>query len=365
MRREKREPTYEERLLAFIDLLGFADLIKESEANPATIVKIARALRTAQRMAEGFVEATSNRVTYKVAGCSQQMFSDTIVLSCPCESSHALNYMVGWVTYFQLIMWSERAVFIRGSIVHGDLYDKTRLIFGPALLEAYCLERTVADWPRILVSNRVLRVLSDEERKSAFNEYLQKEDDGPAYIDYLRELFALSAYAEGQHSNRVDLPNPVKLIEMHKAKIIEAVNSLNSKDCNKRQSVLTKYYNLAKYHNSVIDILVAACNDAMALLPYILIDELAESLLPVVGMQYKTRYSVDDNPEYSNIKILIGVARHSFLATGKHIPHNDIQAYLDNHVEGIGPHMANLADSLKRLRFRQNELLRISGEGYC
>jgi len=56
---------------------------------------------------------------------------------------------------------AEDGTLIRGATTIGDIYVNDRLIFGPALIRAYELERGVASYPRIILDSRVFDRLAD------------------------------------------------------------------------------------------------------------------------------------------------------------------------------------------------------------
>jgi hypothetical protein len=46
-------------------------------------------------------------------------------------------------------------ILTRGGVVQGGAYHNGRVLFGPGIVEAYNLEREVAKYPRIVVSEEV------------------------------------------------------------------------------------------------------------------------------------------------------------------------------------------------------------------
>jgi len=83
-------------------------------------------------------------------------------------------------------LWLELAalgVFCRGSCVVGDAYHADEVAFGPAIVEAYALEKCFAVYPRIIVRDDVREVLPTGTAIS------QDHADGLFYLDPLGNAF--------------------------------------------------------------------------------------------------------------------------------------------------------------------------------
>ena len=90
---------------------------------------------------------------------------------------------------------AEDGILIRGATTVGDIYVDERLIFGPALIRAYELERDVASYPRIILDSRVFDRLSDTpelcmpavaDQMKSLRTVLARDNDGTWFVDYLQ-----------------------------------------------------------------------------------------------------------------------------------------------------------------------------------
>jgi hypothetical protein len=86
---------------------------------------------------------------------------------------------------------------VRGGISKGSLYHENSILFGPAFLEAYRLESTVANVPRIILSREayldVLRYSGEDDRwEHDFNRDLKFSEDGPIHVHVLSRLQTLN-----------------------------------------------------------------------------------------------------------------------------------------------------------------------------
>jgi hypothetical protein len=134
-------PTYSNRVVAFIDILGFKELIRDDrEADIFAALKLAKESENGQ-----FHNAPGMRLT---------AFSDSIVVSDEVGDGFGYVRLLHFTSY---LVWQllEMGVLTRGGIGHGRLHHENGIVFGHALIEAYELESKQAIYPRILVPESV------------------------------------------------------------------------------------------------------------------------------------------------------------------------------------------------------------------
>ena len=78
-----------------------------------------------------------------------------------------------------------KEVFIRGAITIGELiHTENGIIMGPALIEAYELESKFAKYPRIILSEKLLKHLNYPVTRKAnaypYHQYISRFEDGSA-----------------------------------------------------------------------------------------------------------------------------------------------------------------------------------------
>lgn len=136
---------YDERYLAFVDVLGFSSLVASSASEPTMVEQIYGALsdistRTkASRSDEMQMEATS--------------FSDTVIISTPVGDAELLH-LLEVINEFSFGLLSRNMLF-RGALVQGRVLHRPDLIFGPALIAGYRLESERSFHPRIMLDSKV------------------------------------------------------------------------------------------------------------------------------------------------------------------------------------------------------------------
>ncbi|MBX9691581.1 MAG: hypothetical protein K2Z81_04295 [Cyanobacteria bacterium] len=198
---------YKTRLVTFVDVMGFGDLVYLSKDNEelanniyATVMKI----RTVEDMFAtedsffqhtNFHELTGERreLALQAYAIAQEMyqenrvqvttFSDSIVLSAAMSSQgiaglrFCLAKLVSYVSSFKLLL--------RGGVSHGSLYHDDQVIFGPALNDAYFLESKRAVVPRIVVNPESIEAIKEIQADSVFLGEVRQDDDEHYFLDVL------------------------------------------------------------------------------------------------------------------------------------------------------------------------------------
>ena len=177
------EPVYSERYVAFIDILGFSDIVRQSKASPDKAIQLITILEEIAGAQRFGTELEIPSDDFKA-----QSFSDCIVLS-ENASPKGLFHFLASVTLlnFELL---AKGVFTRGGIAKGDLHHSDKVVFGPAMLEAYRLESSISRYPRILVDRLTHADYRDSSFQDLGSEYqkcptLRFDDDGPPFVDIL------------------------------------------------------------------------------------------------------------------------------------------------------------------------------------
>jgi hypothetical protein len=132
------EHVYEDRLLAFIDILGFRSLIAKTEADTSHAATILQHFSSLDRLLRGMSTAHFDAI----------IFSDTI-----CISSREVQNFSTFCLGLSLVIVGMLGMGypVRGAIVQGKLYHRGNIIFGPGLVRAYELEHRMALYPRTII----------------------------------------------------------------------------------------------------------------------------------------------------------------------------------------------------------------------
>lgn len=171
---------YEERLVAFLDILGFKEIIKKTESETTELENLISLLRRIKDGIEELDKEDENPTDIRMS-----VFSDSIIISAALTKD--VNIFAGQL--LQTNIWLlEQGYFVRGGVDYGKVYHKENTVFGPAFIRAYELEK-IADYPRIILSENAKEKLHHEKyennigmKLSSF--YFKKDCDGLYYIDY-------------------------------------------------------------------------------------------------------------------------------------------------------------------------------------
>lgn len=162
--------------LAYLDILGFTKLVMDtktfgSEDNSLLI-------RSKMDLLANLDSA------FRVYGTKIAVMSDSIIITIPCHLSNSLSNFLRVVAQINGML---NGSVLRGAIVVGDVYHEDNIIFGPAFIEAYHLEEEKCCYPRIIIPQEYVRVISSLEHINflLMDKYFLIDSDTYEYFDYL------------------------------------------------------------------------------------------------------------------------------------------------------------------------------------
>jgi len=307
---------YNKRMVAFLDILGFERIVDKSRNDTEIVRKLANMLMSSKHIALSILKSKLTVLKVDPTQYVYRAFSDTSVITGPYISHDDLVFLSTWIMYYQYHLWKEEKSFLRGAIVYGDIYHDEDIIFGPAIIDAYHLERDAgkAIWPRVLIDESILDKVTELELKGDLFEIFRRDNNNMVYCDYLREFFhlmILAALEKTTGKREQDFGDPIELFGDHQEAILTQVrNTLEEeKDDSKRKGIINKYVELSNYHNATIDILCQAIDDLLTS-PGVIVDvfhDMLESdLHKRTGVEYTPRYSAEDHPEQEDILNIVG-----------------------------------------------------------
>lgn len=188
---------YENRLVAFIDILGFSSLISESEIGTKKLDEVYKALKYLKTFEHPagwdleFIEieedAQKKGVEYfRISDKTQcTCFSDSITISVDLnniEMNEAVSSMVVNLASIGAYLLTE-GILMRGGMTYGNLiHSEDGIVLGQALIDAYKIERDISSYPRILLSTKLLEKLNypliRKSDRYPYHQYLNRFEDG-------------------------------------------------------------------------------------------------------------------------------------------------------------------------------------------
>ena len=228
---EKTE--YEDHFLAFLDILGFKNLIKE-EDSLGLLVEVLQKIYEIKKYSNGSIQRPKINT-----------FSDCVLISTPHHDGvDALAQLVYFCSIIHNKLFSKK-IFIRGGITIGPLIHSNSIQIGPGLIDAYNLESKSAIYPRIVFSDEIIKYIDKECSFDGDHPFLRKQDaDGIWFLNtFNKEYDFLSNFNANseQYDDHVDYAEAIKHIE----------NKLKNPELN--ISIRSKYYWIAKHFNENSD----------------------------------------------------------------------------------------------------------------
>lgn len=192
---------FQRRFIAFVDILGFSDIVARMPAEDRLFNTVRDALKDLDRQSREFQryrreyrnkrEATLRKGAAPLGGNTNlQMtaFSDCYVLSEISPAWHVLAAVQALGSRFL-----AEGILTRGAVVQGKAYHRGRVLFGPGIVDAYRLESEVAKYPRILVTESVRQAVWGYHEGRWTGHLLQRDVDGCWFVNLL--VPSLSSWA--------------------------------------------------------------------------------------------------------------------------------------------------------------------------
>ncbi len=187
---------YERRIIAFIDILGFKEIVKQSESDTSKIDLLYSVLEYLKNWEKPDnwnlkfveIEEDAQKKGLKYFDISNKTnttaFSDSIVVSVKVENdvNEMTSTLICNLAYIGSILM-EKGILFRGGLTIGNIIHKDNgTVFGQGLIEAYLLELKSAKYPRIVLSDKLIKELNYPiERKInryPYHQYLKRFEDG-------------------------------------------------------------------------------------------------------------------------------------------------------------------------------------------
>lgn len=191
-------PTLSKQLCVFLDVLGSSLLAVDSRASTNL-----QRLHSAVELAHSVAMRKRRAAPYNVV-----TFTDNVVLGWPIADDPAaeLAKTLREAAAYQYAL-TRFGFFVRGGLAVGGLYMHSEFVFGPALIEAYEQEHTVALQPRVVLSKGVVAIARGalrRKRPPRLRRLLAISGDGQIFINYL-EIAREGGRAELlRHKQRVE-----------------------------------------------------------------------------------------------------------------------------------------------------------------
>lgn len=255
--KENSNLEYSENIIvAFLDILGFSNLIEKKDP---ILTHLMRQLESSKR----FTDSLSIESKYREEDCTDNkreyieiitkkrlsVLSDSIVISYPFRDPKRMIHIIRDLRNIQLELLTM-GILVRGSVTMGELYHKHDIIYGPALLKAVYLEEQEAIHPRIIIDNDFYNIFintSDKELRSRMESMFinfPADDFNPA-IDFLSQ----DAFRDHFDFNQIEKQDMKYELNIIKRNILSEYHKIKTD-----YSVKRKYDWFIKYFNESIQV---------------------------------------------------------------------------------------------------------------
>ncbi len=212
---------YEKRIIAFVDLLGFKNAIKEKKCED-----IAYAINSFHSLTK------TNNPFAKTRRITQ--FSDSIVISAQAEEPSAVFFLLVDIQ-FMIADLIAKGFLCRGGICIGQLVHDKKFLFGDGMVSAYLMECKNAKYSRVIVNGDVITLArkyhaeqnSPEEELRYVKEIATQDDDGYYFIDYFWKYIKQLDFIQNASGYLINLKDQIDILE--KEKLTEKRNWLVQK----------------------------------------------------------------------------------------------------------------------------------------
>lgn len=228
---------YEYRVVAFIDILGFKEMIKVTEFEKSRLKLLYDTLlflKGKEKASEWnlqYIEIEEDAQKkgiekFDISGkISCSCFSDSIIISVQLNQdiNEVVSTLITNLSFIgaKLIM---DGILLRGAITIGNvIHTDNGIVMGQALIDAYQLETNIAKNPRTVLSDKLLSQLNYPIYKRSdrypYHQYLDRFDDGCVGFHQMKYFEVLQSWDE------MDAANLKAALKKVKTTIIEGLDS--------------------------------------------------------------------------------------------------------------------------------------------
>lgn len=179
---------YETRLVAFIDVLGFENLVGAVDRGAEAFEKISGLL--------GFmkgIEATLKDSHFKdvLKTLEVSAMSDSLIISArldPDIPQGILDFLY-YIKSLQIRFLGDHQTLTRGYLCSGQLYHHNNIVFGVPYMKAFRCEKTVIG-AKIAIDPDLEEIIAKADKETRFTdakELTRRDDDGWRFVNYLQD----------------------------------------------------------------------------------------------------------------------------------------------------------------------------------
>ncbi len=193
---------YEKSYVAFLDVLGFKNLVFSNKKSDKT--KLNQYFGVVNSAIEYLTRIPSKKKIGSI------IISDSVILSVPHgqdinDNLNRLRHLCVAVGIVQQYL-GLKDIWLRGAISSGDTYfDSERgQIVGPAYINSYLLEKSTAIWPRVVIDSKIIEELKFQSATQFIDAINQSDDGGLKFSNWGSTILFSWHYPDGQRVALID-----------------------------------------------------------------------------------------------------------------------------------------------------------------
>jgi len=179
---ENDNQKFDVHLIAYLDFLGFEEKMTQEKSRYS--LKILKYLLRGARSVANSISHTNDINEFQI-----KIFSDNIVISQKVEQEILSNQITSLVNLVGSIQFHALMYFgflIRGGITIGELSIDSTIVWGTGLIDAYNIENNLANYPRIIISQKLLKEYElCKQKEINLYDFIKEDFDGLWFINFL------------------------------------------------------------------------------------------------------------------------------------------------------------------------------------
>ena len=167
----------EKYIVAYLDILGATNRIREN--------KIAQddSLNLLYSLYKHTMSLASENGIKKFSDIKFKIFSDNIIIAKKVSNdiNNDVLSLLGCVSNFLCSSVGDSVGWlVRGGVTIGDFYIDDMVVWGSALVRAYELEDKIAVYPRVVLDDNVVEIITKIDA-----DYVRRDTDGQCFLNYM------------------------------------------------------------------------------------------------------------------------------------------------------------------------------------
>lgn len=242
---------YQERYVAFIDILGFKEIVDRTYKSEKEFNRLKDVIEYIEFLRERNYESPLGA---ELSKSEFSLFSDSIIFSYPDGNVLPILFDISSLC----VKLIDRGYIFRGGITFGPLVHNGQICYGPAMNRAVVLEKQ-AEYPRVVVEPIVIQQgvkypvvtgNSAKEKEGIKKRYLRIEE-GVMFLDFLGN----EKGAMGEQEYFCFMKNIREFLLSEFTKIIKKMQfySNDKENLERLERVRRKYSWFFKYYNSTVE----------------------------------------------------------------------------------------------------------------